>query len=285
VETQALPLVAAAAVRGAPLAALPVEVAMRAGSILTMGVLVAALGAPAAPACDRVVATSRLGRGVCALESVPEGVRARSCVVSADGENGLRAELGIARWTIAAPPVARDAVAGSAGGAFRGATLGVIKQGQAVDFLVSGGASVWLGVSERRGCVLRPRGLVRYDWKRDVAYAFRGTDAGPCGFLVQDLLLRDDTLWVATDLGVSRLRLSPEEWDEWTHYTLSADGAALEETACGSLLTVVAEAAAAPGGEELGVWLAEFRPKFVRRLAARVRRGTPPASPSAREAE
>ena len=104
------------------------------------------------------------------------------------------------------------------------------------------------------------------------AHAFRGTDAGPCGFLVQDLLLRDDTLWVATDLGVSRLRLSPEDWDEWTHYALATDGAALEETACGSLLSVVAEAAAAPGGEELGRWLAEFRPKFVKRLGARVRK-------------
>jgi len=228
---------------------------MSAGSILITCALAAALGARAARACDPVVATARLGRGVCALESVPDGVRARSCVGPTPST-----------WTIAAPPVATAAVEGAAGGAFRGATLGVIKQGQAVDVMVSDGASLWLGVSERRGCGLRPRGLVRYDWKRGAAHAFRGTDAGPCGFLVQDLLLRDDTLWVATDLGVSRLRLSPEDWDEWTHYALATDGAALEETACGSLLALVAEAAAAPGGEELGRWLAEFRPKFVKRL-------------------
>jgi len=241
---------------------------MSAGPILTICVLATTLGVRAARACDPVPATARLGRGVCALESVPDGVRTRSCV---DG----------ASWTIAAPPVATAAVEGAAGLPLQ--ALGVIKQGQAVDVLVSHGASLWLGVSERRGCGLRPRGLVRYDWKRDAAFAFRGTDAGPCGFLVQDLLLRDDTLWVATDLGVSRLRLSPEDWDEWTHYALSTDGAGLEETACGSLLAVVAEAAAAPGGEELGGWLAEFRPKFVKRLrrreAATGKRGASGAAP------
>jgi hypothetical protein len=246
----------------------PVEVAMSAGAILTIGVLAAAIEARPAPGCDPVPATARLGRGVCALESVPDGVRARSCVGPTPST-----------WTIAAPPLARAAAEGAMGGGFHGATLGVIKQGQAVDVMVSDGASLWLGVSERRGCGVRPRGLVRYDWRRDAAHAFRGTDAGPCGFLVHDLLLRDDTLWVATDLGVSRLRLSPEDWDEWTHYAPSTDGAALEETACGSLLTVVAEAAAAPGGEELGGWLAEFRPKFVRRLR---RHGMRPASPTGR---
>jgi len=223
---------------------------MSAVRILTMGMLAASIETRPARACDPVPATARLGRGVCALESVPDGVRARSCV---DG----------ATWTIAAPPLATAAVAGAAG-------LPLL----AVDVLLSDGASLWMGVSERLGCGLRPRGLVRYDWKRGAAHAFRGTDAGPCGFLVQDLLLRDDTLWVATDLGVSRLRLSPEDWDEWTHYALSTDGTGLEETACGSLLAVVAEAAKAPGGEELGGWLAEFRPKFVKRL----RRGMRSAS-------
>ena len=241
---------------------------MSAGSILTICVLATTLGGREARGCDPVPATARLGRGVCALESVPEGVRTRSCVDGASWTIACPGPRGEPRTT---PPVATAAVAGITGWPVQ--ALGVIKQGQAVDVLVSDGASLWLGVSERRGCGLRPRGLVRYDWKRDAAFAFRGTDAGPCGFLVHDLLLRDDTLWVATDLGVSRLRVSPEDWDEWTHYALSTDGAGLEETACGSLLAVVAEAAAAPGGEELGGWLAEFRPKFVKRL----RRGMRPA--------
>jgi|SRR5688572_13938823 len=231
---------------------------MSAGSILTISVLATTLGAPAARACDRVPATARLGRGICALESVPEGVRARSCagpILSMD----------------AAP--AATVVAGSEGWGLLG--------GAAVDVMLSDGASVWMGLSESRDCRVRPRGLVRHDLAHGGAHAFRGKDAGPCGFHVQDLLLRDDTLWVATDLGVSRLRVSPEDWDEWTHYALSTDGAGLEETACSSLLAVVAEAAAAPGGEELGGLLAEFRPKFVKRT----RRGMRPAGLKRQEAE
>ncbi len=188
---------------------------------------------------------------ICGLSPVPDGVRARGCA-------------GTAEWTIAAPP-ASVAVHGGRGGVFRGL---------AVDVMVSDGDFLWLGVSDGRSAAVQPRGLIRHDWRRDVSHAFRGTDAGPCGFRVQDLLLRDDTLWVATDLGVSRLRLSREDWDEWTHYALDDGRTRLEETACAGILAGAAEASARPGGEDLARWLAEFRPRFWKRY----RRGTHPAS-------
>lgn len=217
---------------------------MSAGSVL---ILAAAIEAGARDACDTEARLARLGRGVCALEAVPGGVRARRC-----GDEGGSAK-----------PVDPDA---SATAALLGATA---------DVAVRHGTSIWMGVSEHGACGARPRGLVRLDPARAFTHAFRGTDAGPCGFLVHDLLVRGDTLWVATDLGVSRLRLSPDDWDEWTHYAISADGAALDETACASLLTSVAEAAVRPGGDELGRWLAEFRPRFVRRLPRGLRRPSP----------
>jgi hypothetical protein len=230
-------------------------------SAIVVVALAAVIDAAPARACEPMAATAKLGRGICALQSAPEGVRARSC---ADG----------AWWTITLPPGFGTSVRGAAGGTLANAARGVIRQGQVVDVELNDGTSLWLGVSERRECARRPRGLVRYDWRRGTAHHFRGTDAGPCGFLVQDLLLRDDTLWVATDLGVSRLRLSPEDWDEWTHYAAPADSAALEETACAGALAAVAESAAGPGGEALSLLLAEFRPRFARRL----KRGTRPAS-------
>lgn len=187
--------------------------------------------------------------GICAFEPDAAVVRARGCA-------------GPETWAIAAPTAAA-VVKGRPGGLFRGL---------AVDVAVSGGGFLWLGVSDEEG--VRPRGLVRYDWKRDAPHVFRGTDAGPCGFHVQDLMLRDDTLWVATDLGVSRLRLSREVWDEWTHYALSADRARLEEAACVGMLSAAAEAAARSGGQDLAPWLAEFRPRFWKRHG----RGTRPAS-------
>jgi hypothetical protein len=143
--------------------------------------------------------------------------------------------------------------------------------------VVDDGASLWIGLPGDDACDGPPPGLLRRDRGGGPMRAFRGTDSGPCGFRVHDLLLRDDTLWVATDLGVSRLRVSPDDWDEWTHFAVSADGG-LEETACGALLMEVAEAAREPGGQEVGRWLAEFRPRFVRRLP----RGMRPASTTAR---
>jgi hypothetical protein len=151
------------------------------------------------------------------------------------------------------------------------------KSDVARDVIVDDGASVWSAVSAPDAC--DPGGLVRFDRARRESHAFRATDAGPCGFRVHDLLLQDGTLWVATDLGVSRLRLF-EEWDEWAHYALTGDGG-LEETTCAALLMPVAEAARAPGGEDVGRILALFRPRFVRRLP----RGMRPASTAGRRSD
>src|SRR5688500_3721425 len=170
---------------------------------------------------------------VCLLESLPEGILARGCG-------------GTGEWTIEAPPAVM-AVKGTRGGFVDGATVQV---------QLNDGDSAWLGVSEQTPEGARPLGLVRRDLKRNATHAFRGTDAGPCGFDVHDLMLRGDTLWVATDLGVSRLRLSREDWDEWSHYTRASDGSALEETACASVLSTVAEEASAPGGDHLAARLA-----------------------------
>jgi hypothetical protein len=130
-----------------------------------------------------------------------------------------------------------------------------ILRGATVDAIAAHRGTVWLGLSSG-GDARAPLGLVRYDWARHTVHAFRGTDAGPCGFFVHDLLVHEDTLWVATDLGVSRLGLSPDTWDEWTHF---APGAGAEEIACATLLAKATEAR----------WLAEFRPRYWKRHSRR----------------
>ena len=136
--------------------------------------------------------------------------------------------------------------------------------GAEVDAAAAAGETVWLGLSTRRGGERWPLGLVRYDWARDRERAFRGSDAGPCGFFVHDLLVQDATLWVSTDLGVSRLGLSPDAWDEWTHFTPAAGGA-LEEVSCAGLVAEAMAADPARGPR----WVAEFRPRFWRRHGTR----------------
>ena len=135
--------------------------------------------------------------------------------------------------------------------------------GARVDAAAAHGESLWLGVSTLGGGEPAPLGLVRYDFARGAAQVFRGADSGPCGFFVLDVAVREGTLWVATDLGVSRLALAAE-WDEWTHFRAAADG--LEETACATLLAAAIEEAGDPAVRRR---VAEFRPRFWRRYQRR----------------
>ena len=143
-----------------------------------------------------------------------------------------------------------------------------VLHGAAVDAMTTDGDTVWLGLSTRRDGERWPLGLVRYDWTRDRAHVFRGTDSGPCGFFVHELTVSEGILWVATDLGLSRLGVAPDAWDEWTHFTAAGDGA-LEEASCAGLVAdaMAAEPARVPR------WVAEFRPRYWRRAGRRAASG------------
>ena len=141
--------------------------------------------------------------------------------------------------------------------------------GASADITIVDGNTVWIGASESRGDERRPRGLLRYDRASGRLHAYRGTDSGPCGFAVEGLSLEDGVLWVTTDLGASRFRVS-EEWDEWAHFARAADGS-LEETSCATLLAAAADAALASGNATARERIAEFRPRFWRRYLRRRR--------------
>jgi hypothetical protein len=141
--------------------------------------------------------------------------------------------------------------------------------GVLVESSVDDGDTVWLATSVARAGGREPGGLVQFDRATGALHAFKGTDAGPCGFAVTGLAVRDGALWVTTDLGVSRLRVALE-WDEWAHFAPGPAGE-MEETSCGALLAPAAEAALAPGGEAIRARLAEFRPRFWRRYQKRRR--------------
>lgn len=83
-----------------------------------------------------------------------------------------------------------------------------------ISHLVHDGETLWLGtLGHYEGPSGYGGGLVRYDWKRDRVTTFEGTDDGPCGFMVHDLLLDQNYLWVATDLGLSRWDRKSKKWD------------------------------------------------------------------------
>ena len=191
------------------------------------------------------IASATLAAAVVAATSLAEPARvARACSASAcfsAGAGTLVREGPSGAREVRRPEVLRDAD---------------------VDAMAAVGETVWLGLSALRGAERWPLGLVRYDWARGRAHAFRGTDAGPCGFFVHDLQVRDGTLWVATDLGLSRLGVAPDAWDEWAHFSRGEDGA-LEEVACAGLVAdaMAADPALVPR------YVAEFRPRYWRRVA------------------
>lgn len=79
------------------------------------------------------------------------------------------------------------------------------------------GKFVWAATTRNYNCKGHPPalGLIKYDWDKEVLYIFKGKENGPCGFVIHDLLWRKGSLWVATDIGLSRW---DSKKDKWTHY-------------------------------------------------------------------
>ena len=79
------------------------------------------------------------------------------------------------------------------------------------------GTSLWAATTFNGECAGHPPaiGLVRYNWDTDELVIYKGTDSGPCGFVIHDVLWAKGYLWVATDVGLSRR--DPGS-GRWTHY-------------------------------------------------------------------
>lgn len=91
------------------------------------------------------------------------------------------------------------------------------------------GDTLWLGTMAEHECIGESPmlGLMQYDWSTRKLRPV----PGPCGFLVLDMLKTPDALWVATDLGLSRLDLKafldPKKprTERWENYVPDIDHA------------------------------------------------------------
>jgi len=104
----------------------------------------------------------------------------------------------------------------------------------AIAHLAHDGDALWVATMyEGEGFSDPVYGLVRYDWEQDTLTHYVGTNAGPCGFWINDLHYQDGTLWVATDLGVSKYTKATGQWD---HFVMSNDATReLTRTRCDAL--------------------------------------------------
>jgi hypothetical protein len=83
-----------------------------------------------------------------------------------------------------------------------------------INSIAAEGDIVWFGTTQNGECEGQPfvHGLVRYDWRTRQTKTWEGSDDGPVGFVINAIALRDSSLWVATDLGLSRLDLATNAW-------------------------------------------------------------------------
>jgi len=98
-----------------------------------------------------------------------------------------------------------------------------------INSIAADGDIVWFGTTVNGECVGEPvvHGLVRYQWSSGETRTYEGSDDGPIGGVIHDVVVRPDGLWVATDLGISRL---DRQTSTWRHYSpVESDGFLIAE--------------------------------------------------------
>lgn len=83
-----------------------------------------------------------------------------------------------------------------------------------INSIAADGDVIWFGTTRLEECEGQPfaHGLVRYDWKSGDIKTWEGSDDGPIGFVVTSIVLRGRSLWVQTELGLSRLDFDSNSW-------------------------------------------------------------------------
>jgi hypothetical protein len=140
--------------------------------------------------------------------------------------------------------------------------------------IVHDGEWLWFGTVGHYECTGDPptHGLLRYKWDTNHIESFEGKEDGPCGFAVHDLLLEQQALWVATDLGLSRFNRRSKTWDHFVPDPAASPP--MKPTSCAALYskllnTIPQELKSAPIFSDVHVpsqlfeSLKQFRPQFL----------------------
>lgn len=88
--------------------------------------------------------------------------------------------------------------------------------------VVHDGEYLWAGTRYNFECSGTPPalGLIKYDWSNQTLSKFKSVKEGPCGFVINDIVWKNGSLWVATDIGLSRWIKSE---NQWLHYLPDKD--------------------------------------------------------------
>ena len=140
------------------------------------------------------------------------------------------------------------------------------------------GDNLWIGTAWYGECGTGMGvGMLSGFFANDELYADWTVGAGTCGFLVSDMVVHSDSLWIATELGLSKVSLSGSKFVykkfEWTNYVPTGDAEnPMREITCDELyeeLFQSQELAAAPPNDDgtpyAVLWgrISELRPNFA----------------------
>ncbi len=140
------------------------------------------------------------------------------------------------------------------------------------------GDNLWIGTAWYGECGTGIGvGVLSAYFDNDRMYADWTLGAGTCGFQVSDMVVYSDALWIATELGLSKVSLSGSPYYsrkfDWTNYVPTGDAEKpMREVSCGELyeeLFASEELAAAPpnddGSPYAVLWgrIGKLRPDFA----------------------
>ena len=149
------------------------------------------------------------------------------------------------------------------------------------------GRRLWIGTAWHGECGTSVgTGVLSAYFANDNLYADRVTDN--CGFLVSDMLVHSDSLWIATEMGLSKVSRTSDRFKEfeWTNYVPTGDEKApMREVSCGELyeeLFQSADLASAPPNdsgqpyEQLWHRISKLRPNFAWQYVRKINGLEPP---------
>ncbi len=153
------------------------------------------------------------------------------------------------------------------------------------------GDNLWIGTAWYGECGTGIGvGVLSSFFANDEMYADWNLGSGTCGFQVSDMVVHADSLWIATELGLSKVSLSGSRYHyekfEWTNYVPTGDTEnPIREVTCDELyeeLFQSQELAAAPPNDDgppyAVLWgrISELRPNFAWRYVQKLNGLEPP---------
>lgn len=154
------------------------------------------------------------------------------------------------------------------------------------------GDNLWIGTAWYGECGTGVGvGVLSAFFANDEMYADWNQGAGTCGFQVSDMVVHSGALWIATELGLSKVSLSGSrhhyEKFDWTNYVPTGDAEKpMREVTCGQLyeeLLQSEELATAPANDDgppyAVLWgrISELRPNFAWKYVQKLNGLTPPS--------